>query len=117
MILAGSSRGGEICFRVCPASARLKVVESHSGIRFHSGKKKPRRGGRGVSQGGAQIRSVAAVHQPPARTPGGRNQTPHIAAAISAAVIGRAADEDAGAAPAAIMMMPAAMVPAAAPGR
>src|SRR6185503_8105772 len=80
--------------------------------------KKPRRGGRGVSQGEAQIRSVAAVHQPPARTPGGRNQAPHVAAAISAAVIGRAADEDAGATPAVITVMPAAaMVPAATPGR
>ena len=71
----------------------------------------------GHQSGEAQIRSVAAVHQPPARTPGGGNQAPRVAAAISAAVIGRAADEDAGATPAVSEMMPAAMVKAAAPGR
>jgi hypothetical protein len=105
------------CMATC---LRLEVVELSSATQFH-GTKKPRRGGRGVSQGEAQIRSVAAVYEPPAQTPGGRNQAPHMAAAISADVKGRAADEDARATPAVVMMvMPAAMMPAvvpAAPGR
>src|SRR6267142_3399808 len=99
------------------AHVRLQVVESCSSHRFHE--KKPRRGWPGLQSGGAQIRSVAAVHQPPARTPGGADQAPHIAAAaiaISAAVIGRTADDDARAAPTPTTMMPTVM-PAAAPGR
>src|SRR5947199_6526733 len=106
------------CMVTC---VRLEVVGC--GLRFGStAKKAPAQRPGHQSQGEAQIRSVAAVHQPPARTPGGRDQAPHVAAAITAAVIGRAADEDAGTTPApAVMMVPAmmptAMVPATAPGR
>src|SRR5690349_15886074 len=76
-------------------------------------RKKPRRRGPGRSLRGVQTRSVTAVHQPPARTPGGREQAAHIAVAI-AEVISGAADDDAGAAPAPAMVPATMMVPTAA---
>src|SRR5690349_21340404 len=92
--------------------SRLQVaetcLESRLENRVPGTKKCPGVGRRGVSLGEREIRSVAAVHQPPARTPGGRNQPARIAAAISAAVIGWAADENARATPA-VATMPAAM--------
>src|SRR5882757_4014682 len=78
-------------------------------------KKSPGLGPGRVVRGGL-LKSIAAVYQPPARAPGGRNQAARIATAtpvtIAAAVIGRAADDDARTAPA---VMPATMP--AAPGR
>src|SRR5665213_26863 len=58
--------------------------------------------------------SIAAIYQPPAGSPWRRDQSPHIAAAIGVAVaiIGRAADEEAGSAmPAAPAAMPPATMP------
>src|SRR5712664_512012 len=52
-------------------------------------------------------RSIAAIHQAPSGSPRGRDQSPHIAAAVTV-TIGRAADEEAGAAPATV---PSAVVP------
>src|SRR6266481_3432826 len=47
-------------------------------------------------------RSIAAIHQPPARSPGRWDQSPHVAAAVTIAIIGRATDEDAWTTPAAV---------------
>src|SRR5947207_11608826 len=45
--------------------------------------------GRGFRESARPIRSVAAIDQPPLRSPGRRDQAPHMAAAIAvAAVIG-----------------------------
>src|SRR5258708_38108912 len=83
--------------------------------RFHliDTQKKPRRDGAGafdirIGRSG----SIAVIYQAPAGSPRRGHQPPDIAAAvtIAAAVIGRAADDDAGTAPAAMpTMMPAAM--------
>src|SRR5713226_1117083 len=69
-------------------------------------KNKPRhRAGAYLNRGA----SVAAAHQLPAGSPGGRYQSADIAAAISVtAVVGRAADIDARARPA--VMIPSAVV-------
>jgi hypothetical protein len=52
-------------------------------------------------------RSIAAIHQPPAGSPWRWDQSPHIAAAVTV-TIGRATDDDAGTAPAAV---PSTVVP------
>ena len=63
------------------------------------------------SSGEFEIRSVAAVHQAPARSPGSGDQAAHIAAAIASGV-DRTADEKSGSTPAAVKTaMPAAVVP------
>src|SRR5579872_882347 len=67
---------------------------------------KPRQGEAGAFTGGNARVSVAAIYQPPARSPGGRNQSSHIAAAITVTVVSGAADIDARSPPA---VMPARM--------
>src|SRR3954470_17792620 len=56
--------------------------------------------------------SVAAVDQAPARSPGGRNDTAHVAAAAIAVAVDRSADEDARAIE---RTVPASTVPASMP--
>src|ERR1700679_2918643 len=74
----------------------------------------PARGSRGLLRSGmGRSRLVAAVDQAPAGTPRGRNQLPHIAAAVT---IGRATDEDARTAPAPAAAVPSTVPAVAAPG-
>src|ERR1700712_2085363 len=96
---------------------RMQVVARHSSDWFRRNEKKPRREGRGVQSGELRIGSVAAVHQPPARAPGGTDQLAHIAAAAIAVAAAISAGEEAGTAPAAVKatMMPATTVPPAMP--
>src|ERR1700687_1229297 len=75
--------------------------------------KAPAMTGRGffdVSVG--RLSSIAAIDQPPARSPRRRDKLPHIAAAIAIAV-GRAAGDEAGPPPA---VMPSAVPTVTAPG-
>jgi len=52
---------------------------------------------------GTPVRSEAAIYQPPAQSEWGRDQAPHVAAAKSAGIIGRTANDYAG--PKCMMMM------------
>jgi len=97
----------------CPRSKACALVTAGRAERKWAAhkKQKPRREP-GPQTFVLSCQSVAAVDQPPTRSPGGRDQLANIATAIS--VIARCANNDAGAAPAQTVV-PSPM-PAAFPG-
>src|SRR6267143_5991746 len=78
--------------------------------------KRPGRDGAGafLESGSNDFRSIAAVHQAPARAPRRRNQSARIAAAVAVTIAG-AADVEARSAPAPAAAMPATVPAAAVP--
>jgi hypothetical protein len=77
-------------------------------------RKAPARQRRGLQPKGLNDCSVAAIDQTPTGSPWGRDQAPHITAAI--AIIRRATHEEAGTAPAPAAAVPASMPTVAAKG-
>src|SRR5262245_57080355 len=112
-IHAGASHDRGICFRMQIAYAN--GANTNCPIGCTATKKKPRGRG-GVPIRSSWPKSVAAIHHPPPRTPRGRDNAAHIAAAIgvTAAVVSGAADHNARAAPTVPTAVPATMP--AAPG-